>query len=336
MAQEVVNIPRESTMRQMMLSQKINAEGAADLAYKEKVALATTKEEVDALFVEWWKYQYHPDLHTKSEMLERWFGNVLDDDRVHGVSFPLYETSTSAVGELTDDSVGLTATPSTEETAGQDDFARLPQFWCLEVSAEKNVDGSHEIFYIEHIDSMKNVRSGEHLTWVLQKNTWTREWNEGGYRYLKMRCHPAPGYEQWPDGEDRNGKVYAYMAHPKYMAGELNGVITCGTGLAPLNWTSHTTGVSKWRARGEQYSGASGNLVKFLLRMMWLKYASKGNAGKITGCNAYSYQYTAAISEQQVERVILTKAQAANLFVGSSVQIGIQSGTDRSRPARGV
>ena len=49
MAQEVVNIPRESTMRQMMLSQKINAEGAADIAYKEKVALATTKEEVDAL-----------------------------------------------------------------------------------------------------------------------------------------------------------------------------------------------------------------------------------------------------------------------------------------------
>ena len=49
MAQEVVNIPRESTMRQMMLSQKINAEGAADLAYKEKVALATTKEEVGLL-----------------------------------------------------------------------------------------------------------------------------------------------------------------------------------------------------------------------------------------------------------------------------------------------
>ena len=117
MAQEVVNIPRESTMRQMMLSQKINAEGAADIAYKEKVALATTKEEVDALFVEWWKYQYHPDLHTKSEMLERWFGNVLDDDRVHGVSFPLYGTSTSAVGELTDDSVGLTVTPSTEVSA---------------------------------------------------------------------------------------------------------------------------------------------------------------------------------------------------------------------------
>ena len=330
MAQEVVNIPRESTMRQMMLSQKINAEGAADIAYKEKVALATTKEEVDALFVEWWKYQYHPDLHTKAEMLERWFGNVLDDDRVHGVSFPLYGTSTSAVGELTDDSVGLTVTPSTEETAGQDDFAKLPQFWCLEVSAEKLTDGSHEIYYIEHIDSMKKVRSGEHLTWVLQKNTWTREWDEGGYRYLKMRCHPAPGYEQWPDGEDKNGNVYAYMAHPKYPAGELDGVITCGTGLAPLNWTSHTTGVSKWRARGEQYSGASGNLVKFLLRMMWLKYAQKGNAGKITGCNQYNYQYTAAISEVGVERVILTKAQAANLFVGSSVQIGIQSGTDRN------
>ena len=331
MAQVTVNIPRESTIKDMMLSQRIASEAAADLEYKGKVANATSKTEVDGLFAEWWHLYYNEELFTKSEMLERWFGRVLDDWRVHGVKSPLYGTSNATAGELTDDSIGLVCVPSTASAANQDDFASLPQFWCVEVAAEKNVDGSHVIHYVEHIDDINDVRSGEYLTWVLQKNTWTREWDEGGYRYLKMRSHSAPGYEQWPQGQDRTGKIYAYMANPKYPAGERDGVITCGTGLAPVNWVSHTQGVSKWRTRGAQYSGASGNLAKFLYRMNQLKYAQKGNRNTVSGCHSYSFQYTAAVSETGVERIILTTQQAANLFVGSSVQIGVTvEGNDRN------
>ena len=87
------------------------------------------------------------------------------------------------IGELTDDSAGLTCTPSTESTAGSDPFAHLPQFWCLEVAAEKKADGSHEIFYVEHIDDTAKVRGGEHLCWVLQKNTYKREWQDKDYKY---------------------------------------------------------------------------------------------------------------------------------------------------------
>ena len=146
-----------------------------------------------------------------------------------------------------------------------------------------------------------------------------------------MKCHQSTGYELWPEGRDRTGRVYAYAARPKYYAGiGASGKITCGTGLAPVNWTSHTAGVTKWRDRGTQYSGASGKTIKFLDRMMRLKYARKGNSGTIEGCSSYNYQYTAAYSEEGVERVLLTPEQAANLFVGSSVQIGIQSGTDRN------
>ncbi len=328
---ETVNIPRESTFRELVDLQRADLAGKADATYKEKVAAATSKAEVDDLFAEWWKYQYNPEVYSKADMLERWFGRVLEDSRVHGVTTPLYSKSTSMIGELTDDSAGLVCTPSTESTAGNDPFAHLPQFWCLEVAAEKNADGSHEIYYVEHIDSTKDVRSGEHLCWVLQKNTWKREWQDSEYKYLKTRCHPASGYKRWPEGTDRTGKVHEYMAHPKYYAGyDASGKITCGTGLAPVNRASHQTGVSKWRARGAQYSGASGSLPKFLDAMMRLKYGRKGNSGKIEGCTAYNYQYTAAVSETGVERVILTTAQAANLFVGSAVMLGIQSGTDRN------
>lgn len=328
---ETINIPRDTTMQLLVKVHRDQIAGEMDLKYKEKVAAATSKAEVDALFAEWWKIQYNPDLFTKSEMLERWFGNVLVDTRVHGVTTPRYSKSTSMIGELTNDSTGLTCTPSTESTAGSDPFAHLPQFWCLEVAAEKKADGSHEIFYVEHIDDTAKVRGGEYLCWVLQKNTYKREWQDKDYKYLKTRCTPAPGYKRWKEGTDRTGKVHEYMAHPKYYAGiDADGGITCGTGLKPVNRTSHQTGVSRWRGRGAQYSGASGSLVKFLDAMVRLKYGCKGNSGKIEGCTNYNYQYTVAVSETGVERVILTKEQAANLLVGSAVMLGIQSGSDRN------
>ena len=295
---ETINIPRDTTMQLLVKVHRDQIAGEMDLKYKEKVAAATSKAEVDALFTEWWKIQYNPELFTKAEMLERWFGNVLVDSRVHGVTTPRYDKSTSMIGTLTDDSTGLTCTPSTESTAGNDPFAHLPQFWCLEVAAEKKADGSHEIFYVEHIDDTAKVRGGEHLCWMIQKNTYKREWQDKDYKYLKTRCTPAPGYKRWKEGTDRTGKVHEYMAHPKYYAGlDADGAITCGTGLAPVNRTSHSTGVTRWRARGTQYSGASGSLLKFLDAMMRLKYGRKGNSGKIEGCSSYSFQYTVAVAE---------------------------------------
>ena len=170
----VTNFPRESTIRELVDIQRADYARKADTEYKEKVAAATSKDEVDCLFAEWWKYQYDPKVYTKADMLERWFGNELDDTRVHGVTTPRYAKSTSMIGTLTDDSAGLTCTPSTESTAGNDPFAHLPQFWCLEASAEKKADGSHEIFYVEHIDDTAKVRGGEHLCSVIQKNTFKR------------------------------------------------------------------------------------------------------------------------------------------------------------------
>ena len=84
----VTNFPRESTIRELVDLQRADLAGKADAAYKDKVAAATTKAEVDDLFVEWWKYQYDPAVYSKADMLERWFGKVLEDSRVHGVTTP--------------------------------------------------------------------------------------------------------------------------------------------------------------------------------------------------------------------------------------------------------
>ena len=56
---EVLNFPRDTTMQLLVKVHRNQMAGEADILYKEKVAAATSKAEVDALFVEWWKYPFH-------------------------------------------------------------------------------------------------------------------------------------------------------------------------------------------------------------------------------------------------------------------------------------
>ena len=333
-----VNFPRDTTLQELVAVHRAQliATGdadAIDLYYNGVARNLRNAQMMNALFCEWWGVNWTPGTSNRVAMLERWFGKVLDDDRVHGVRFPLFGTSTTSIGELTDDSVGLTCEPSTATKAGQDDFAGLPQFWCVEVAAEKQANGSHEIYAVEFIDDIDLVRNSNHLTWVLQKNTYTREYDDGGYRVFKMRCHSGgDGYAQWPQGTDRTGHTYTYIGNPKYYAGrEGSGTITCATNMPVVNYTSHNSAVSLWRARGSQYSGASGNLLRWQLKMFWLKYAQKGNSAIIQGCRNYNYQYTAAVSESGVERVLLTTAQGATLLVGSTVIVGTVGSSNADR-----
>lgn len=309
-----------------------------DALYNILANKCTTKAELDQLFVDWWHGQWVEGESSYNSMLARWFGNVLHDDRVHGFKAPLFATSSSPTGEKTDDSVGLVCEPSTEAEAKRDDFAHLAQFWCCEVAAEKNADGTHTIYACEFIDPLDVVRAGgpddgKHLVWVLQKNTYTREWNEDSYRYFKMQCDPAEGWETWPQGTDRQKHVYPYMANPKYGAGlEDDGSIGCRTGLPPVNYSSHNNNVTLWRQRGSQYAGASGNLLKWQLAMIWLKYGVKGNSGTIEGHSSQNLQYAAAVSESGVQRILLTTAQAANFKVGYNVIVGVPgSGDNKDR-----
>ena len=323
-------------LRDISSNDKLN--NKIDALYNILANKCTTKAELDQLFVDWWHGQWVEGESSYNSMLARWFGNVLHDDRIHGVKLPLFATSQSPTGELTDDSVGLVCEPSTEAEAKRDDFAHLAQFWCCEVAAEKNADGTHTIYACEFIDPLDVVRAGgpddgKHLVWVLQKNTYTREWNEDGYRYFKMQCDPAEGWETWPQGTDRQNHVYPYMANPKYGAGlEDDGTIGCRTGLPPVNYSSHNDNVALWRKRGSQYAGASGNLLKWQLAMIWLKYAVKGNSGTIEGHSSQNLQYAAAVSESGVQRILLTTTQAADFRIGYNVIVGVPgSGDNKDR-----
>ena len=51
-------------------------------------------------------------------------------------------------------------------------------------------------------------------------------------------------------------------------------------------------------------------------------FATRDSQSVMAGCTSYYYQYAATIQESDVERIIISKAQAATLVVGSVVSIG--------------
>ena len=66
---------------------------------------------------------------------------------------------------------------------------------------------------------------------------------------------------------------------------------------------------------------------------MWqLRHFDLENSNIANGCISYDRQYQVAKAEENVKRVILSTAQAANLIVGSTVSIGdMGSSTNKDR-----
>ena len=73
---------------------------------------------------------------------------------------------------------------------------------------------------------------------------------------------------------------------------------------------------------GQHYCGTTSWDLFYRQLMFIIKYATKHSQSIMAGCTNYSYQYQAASAENNVNRVIIAKTNAANLIVGSYVSIG--------------
>ena len=304
----------------------INREDVQAQLLDAKYGALVTPSTIDALFVEWWGLADN-DHYTKTELLERWF-NLLDSTKIYGVKTPNFATSQSYNGELTDDSIELgVCTPSTTTVKGTDNFCKEKAFWTVEVNYEI-ADDNGEII----INAVDKVNTNYSRTGVLgmvgvaQKSAYYYEENDGSYEYLKYSCIKYDGYKSMPECVALDKSHRSFMVHAKYMGGLKDGVPTSATGLAPMIYdVSHNSQITKWRTRGKRYSGMSSVDNAFREKMFRLKYAKKGNSATMGGCHSYNYDYTPAVAETDVTRVVLTTAQVANLVEGSWVSVGTAS-----------
>ena len=221
----------------------------------------------------------------------------------------------------------------TESTVSVADWAdEDPMTWYIRANALSKQDGTMDVLAIEGEDGF-DLTGETAPVYQFSLALWLREWTDGDYDYISYRTTQADGY--YPDaadvGMDNAKRLLTW--HPCFPGGlNSRGGLTSGAGLKPYNFASAVNGIEAAR-KVTAYEGIWNDCdTRWALRMWQLRHFDLENSGICEGCLNYNYQYRVAKAESDATRVLLTKAQAANLLVGSTVSVGDPgSATDYDR-----
>lgn len=257
-------------------------------------------------------------------ILQKWCGDT---------TFTLrsYDASVSGDSTMTpmDDLAKMTAaaqlcTEATDPVANWADEHPMGG-WYIRANARIGADGEPVVFAIEGLDASFDVSGDLAPVQVFSLALWKREWGDGAYNYKSWRANRAADYVPYPGDVAVDGTKRPMTWHPAYPGGlDSSGALTSGSGLPPLLYTSASNGLTLARSGGA-YEGLWSDCDTIWALDMWqLRHWNLENSGVAEGCTSYSLQYTVAMAESGVRRVLLTPAQSANLLAGSCVIVGDQ------------
>lgn len=129
-----------------------------------------------------------------------------------------------------------------------------------------------------------------------------------------------------------DGSVRPYVLIPKYQAVNFNGSYYSLPGFAPAYNVSHNGQITTFQKRGSQYCGETCSDAEIWETLFMIVFANMNSQAVMVGCTGFSGQYMAAVAEENVERIILTKKQAEYFPIGCCVSIGeMGSSTNEDR-----
>ena len=259
-----------------------------------------------------------------------------------GVKFSRFGTSQSVIGTGTGDNADLVAETSTNTSAGRNDYKNQsvtdlmfngivvngyidedgdPHITAVKGSPEFAADGSNGDVYVAYLTPF-------------YKRIYTD--TEEGWDFSD---HPEDGMEPWDPAVRPDGTYRSYYFVAKYPGVDgTDGNVASISGKKLIRSVSHNSQITRIRAKGEQYCGWTSRDCVWAMWMCDMKFKTKDSGSKLKGAiNNYYYQYEATVKEENVKRIIISKANANNLIVGSCVSIGygtIYNGTvdwDRGR-----
>lgn len=275
--------------------------------------------EVEASDLTWHINTYARNNEYTDEFLQKFFA-LQRTGKVYTVRFPLFSKSTSPTGEKMDHNEGLTCEPSTDTIIGQDDYQDIPLFKTYDVNAYSDDNGRIHVTAFKGDKYFKDT--GKVDVFVLGMSYYEKYWEDDNYWYYSRTDMPRNGYTLCAECRNTDGSKSSYALYSKYVSGEIDGKPYSSKGLIPKRNMSYNVCESYYHSRGKNYGGSPMYLYKYLMTTFYLKYATLNTQSKIYGCFNYSYQYAASMAENNVKRIVLTTAQAANIVVGSYVSIG--------------
>ena len=283
----------------------------------------------------WWEYFYsclasgQTDRYAILESFMKYLAGAWKDKTYTLRSYDADVSSLSTMTPLDDLAEKAAAQLCTENTEAVEDWAdEDPMTWYIRANALSLQDGTMNIIAFEG-EADFDVTGEVAPVYTFQMAHWIKEWNDGSYNYISFRATQGGGF--YPDAGDvgPDNKKRALTWHPSF-GGGLNsaGALTSGAGRKPYIFASANAGITAARlwdddGAGGHYEGLWSDCdTRFLLRMFQLRHFNLENSSILEGCTGYNLQYTAAIAETGVKRVLVTTSQGANFVVGSCVSIG--------------
>ena len=258
---------------------------------------------------------------------------------VYTVKFPKWETSHISTGEKLDANAGLICEPSTKTIKGQNDYANIPLFKTYDVNAYVDDDGVRHVTAIKGDKDFKD--EGKVDVFVLGMSYYEKVWEDEQYWYYSRTDSPRDGYTVARECINRDGSIQPFALYAKYVSGFIDKVPYSSKGLIPGRVYSSTplpsedsfsannsynNMITNYHKKGNFYCGGMTCDYKYILSTFYLKYATLNTQSIMYGCANCNFQYKAAIqSEDKNTYFPVTKSQATQIEIGSSVSVGYQS-----------
>ena len=271
------------------------------------------------------------DQYAESKRIEdiiKTYYAMTPDDRTYTVKFPLFETSHSSSGEKLDDNIDKYVHIATDTVREESNY---PSSWdTFDCNAVVDENGVRHITALKGMPNFKDT--GKVDVFVLYRTFYLKTWVEGGYIYFSKRYVPTEGYTVVSQAINKDGSINPWFIIGKYAVGTIDGVLYSSKGLIPAHYIGNSSPysnninyndcVNKMHKKGKYYSAGLMADYMVILINFYLKFATRNTQSIMAGNTFNSYQYQVSATEINVNRVILTTAQANNFDLNTYVSIG--------------
>ena len=257
--------------------------------------------------------------------------------KIYGTKIYKFASNPTTAGVRLADAAEMTYAPSTEATAGQDDFIdKAPMFDWVHVNYIRDDDGTARPIAIEGMSDYKTTGAVD--VGAMQMSFYVKVVDNADSIEYYVSDTQHEGYTPWCECVKADGTVLPWCIGSAYLSGIASDkLLRSQPNLMIELWQSHNNMITNYQKKGAGYWGAGAARNSFAILMQYIKTANKSSQATWAGCTNYNMQYPAAVeSAEAISYFPLTKAQAANLIVGSTVCIGYgyndngAVGTDRN------
>lgn len=244
--------------------------------------------------------------------------------KIYGVRWP--KGSSASAGERIYDSVGMVANVGVGGETVVNNFDKAYPFaGRRRCNGYRDADGKFHVTAYEG-EPGYTTNDPDKLVYVETPMFYYFDGIDGDYEVMAVSTYPVPGFEPSPAHKNPDGSYRQYDYSGAYFVAmeEASGSEkpTSRAGVYS-SYGSLNTWATNIKKLGEQYTGHLIAKQYIITLLMTIEFATKDLQTVMRGCTSlpYSDTNTALAAEESVNRILITKTQAAGYVVGQAISI---------------